>query len=331
MLNKKLNLNKDIFIKNIEKRHTRDGFGEGLLEAGKKEKRIVVLTADLKESTRVNLFAEEFPDRFFDVGVAEQGLVSIASGLSNYGKIPFISSYAVFSPGRNWEQIRTTIAIDNFPVKIIGAQSGLNVGHYGVTHQGLEDIALMRVLPNMTVIVPLDFEEAKKATLAIAKTKSPAYLRLNREAGIDVTTQKTLFEIGKIETVWESKVPQVAIIGCGPILVNAIFAARELESNGIDVLVINSHTIKPLDEMGIIRAAKTCGSVLTLEEHQVSGGLGSAVCEVLSKNFPVPVEMIGIQDRFGQSGSTEDLYKEYGLTKDIIIKTVKKVITRKNG
>lgn len=331
MLNNKLFLNQNLFEKRAEKKHTRDGFGEGLLEAGEKDENIVVLTADLKESTRVNLFADKFPDRFIEVGVAEQALVTIASGMANYGKIPFTTSYAIFSPGRNWEQIRTTIAIDNYPVKIIGAQSGLNIGHYGVTHQGLEDIALMRVIPNMTVVVPIDFEEAKKATLDLAELPGPCYMRLNREASVLITSSKTPFKIGGSEILWDSKNPQVVIIGCGPILFNALLAAKELEKNGVEVIVINSHTIKPIDEIGIIRAAKTTGAVVTLEEHQVMGGLGSAISEVLSKNFPVPIEMLGVQDRFGQSGEVEELYKEYGLTKEDVIKAVKKVITRKNS
>lgn len=331
MINKKLNLNPDLFKKGVEKKHTRAGFGEGLLEAGEKDERIVVLTADLKDSTHVNLFADKFPNRFVEVGVAEQALVTIASGMANYGKIPFATSYAIFSPGRNWEQIRTTIAIDNYPVKIVGAQSGLNIGHYGVTHQGLEDIALMKVIPNMTVVVPVDYQEAKKATLEIAKTEGPVYLRLNREAGVEITTSKSPFKIGKCEVLWESKNPQVSIIGCGPIMHNALKAVKELEKSGIEALVINSHTIKPLDEIGIVRSAKTTGAVVTIEEHQVNGGLGSAVSEVLSKKFPVPMEMLGVQDRFGQSGEVDELYKEYGIGVEDVISAVKKVMTRKNS
>jgi len=335
MLNSKLYLNQNLFKKDVELKHTRSGFGEGLLEIGKKNEKIVVLTANLKESTKVDKFAEEFPERFFEVGVAEQALATIASGLANYGKIPFISSYAVFSPGRNWEQIRTTIAIDNFPVKIIGAQSGLNVGHYGVTHQALEDIALMRVLPNITVVVPFDFEEAKKATIEISKVEGPCYLRLDREPSVSLTSVKTPFKIGKAEVIWEPDYENAqlhaAIIGAGPVLYNGLLAALDLAKSGIEVMVINSHTIKPLDEATIIKAAKICASVVTVEEHQTMGGLGSAVSEVLSKNFPVPIEMVGVNDRFGQSGDVKELYKEYKLTKEDIIKAVKKVIARKNN
>lgn len=330
MLNKKLNLNQDLFKKSVEKKLTRDGFGEGLLQAGRKDENVVVLTADLKESTRVNLFADEFPERFIEVGVAEQALVTIASGMANYGKVPFASSYAIFSPGRNWEQIRTTIGIDGYPVKIIGAQSGLNIGHYGVTHQGLEDVALMRVIPGMEVVIPIDYEEAKKATLAIAGTKNPSYLRLIREKSPVVTTKDTPFEIGKVEVLWESKDPKVAIIGCGPILYKALLAAKDLEKKEIGVLVVNCHTVKPIDEMEITRVAKTCGAVVTIEEHQVMGGLGSAIAEALSKSFPVPIEMLGVQDRFGQSGEVKELYEEYGLTVEKITSAVKNVISRKS-
>ncbi|MBL7036610.1 transketolase family protein [Candidatus Microgenomates bacterium] len=330
MLNKKLYLNPDALnSRKVEQKHTRDGFGEGLLAAGGKDENIVVLTADLKDSTRVNLFADAYPKRFIEVGVAEQALASIASGMANYGKIPFISSYAIFSPGRNWEQIRTTIGIDGYPVKIIGAQAGLNIGHYGVTHQGLEDIALARVIPGMTVLVPLDYEEAKKATEQIAKLEGPVYMRLNRAVGPVITTSKTPFKIGNSEVLWSGKDPKVTIIGSGPILYEALLAAKELLKVSIDVMVVNCHTVKPLDELGIIRSAKTTGAVVTLEEHQVMGGLGSAISEVLSKNFPVPMEMLGVQDRYGQSGEVKELYEEYGLTKKDVIISVKKLLSRR--
>ncbi len=331
MLNTKLNLNPDIFSKKIELKLMRDGFGEGLLEAGEKDERIIALTADLKDSTKVKLFADKFPERFIEVGVAEQNLVTIASGMANYGKIPFATSYAVFSPGRNWEQIRTTIGINAYPVKIIGAQSGLNIGHYGVTHQGLEDIALTRVIPNMNVIVPSDYSEAKKATIEMAKVMEPFYMRLPRIDSPVYTTDKTPFKIGKANVLTESKKPEVTIIACGLMVYEALLAYKELEKNGIETIVINLHTIKPLDEETIVRFAKLTGAVVTIEEHQVIGGMGSAVSECLSKNFPVPMEILGVQDRFGQSGKPKDLFKEYGLTKEDIEKAVKKVITRKNS
>lgn len=331
MVNNKLFLSDKLFKKDIELKLMRDGFGHGLLEAGEKNENIVALTADLKESTKVNYFADKFPERFIEVGVAEQNLVTIASGIANYGKIPFATSYACFSPGRNWEQIRTTIGINSYPVKIIGAQSGLNIGHYGVTHQGLEDIALMRTIPNMNVIVPSDYLEAKKATVEMAKVDEPFYMRLPRIDSPVYTTDKTPFKIGKANVLTESKKPEVTIIATGLMVYEALLAYKELEKNGIETIVINLHTIKPIDSETIIRYAKLTGAVITIEEHQVMGGMGSAVSEVLSKNFPVPMEMLGVQDRFGQSGKPKELFTEYGLTKDDIMKSVKKVITRKNS
>ena len=331
MINIKIQLSDKLFKKDIELKLMRDGFGHGLLEAGGKDERIVVLTADLKESTKANYFAEKFPERFIEVGVAEQNLVTLASGMANYGKIPFATSYACFSPGRNWEQIRTTIATNVYPVKIIGAQSGLNIGHYGVTHQGLEDIALMRVIPNMNVIVPSDYLEAKKATIEMAKVMEPFYMRLPRIDSPVYTTEKTPFKIGKANVLTESKNPEVTIIATGLMVYEALLAYKELEKNGIETIVINLHTIKPLDTETIIRYAKLTGGVVTIEEHQVAGGMGSAVSETLSKNFPVPMEILGVQDRFGQSGKPKDLFKEYELTKDDIEKAAKKVIARKNS
>jgi len=316
--------------KDIEKKSIRNGFGEGLVIAGEKDERVVVLSADLKESTRVNLFAEKFPERYVQVGVAEQALVTIASGMAAYGKVPFTTSYAVFSPGRTWEQIRTTVALNNVPVKIVGAHAGLGAGPYGATHQSLEDIALMRTLPNMIVVCPADAVEAKKATIEIAKNGKPTYLRLERPETPAFTTEKSPFKIGRAEILWESKNPLVAIIACGSLVYEALLAADFLGKRGIDVLVINSHTIKPLDERTIIRAAKTCGAVVTVEEHQVAGGLGSAVSEVLAKNFPVPMEFIGIHDSYGESGTYEELKKKFGLNQEDIIEAVKRVIARKN-
>ena len=329
MINKEQKLNKTLFDKEVEKKSIRDGFGEGLVVAGEKNENVVVLTADLKESTRVHWFAEKFPDRFIEVGVAEQALVTIASGMANYGKIPFVTSYAVFSPGRNWEQIKTTIALNDVPVKIIGAHAGLGAGPYGATHQSLEDIALMRTLPNMVVVVPADAEEAKKATVAVAKNNMPSYLRLTREETPLFTTEKSPFKIGRAEVLWEAKDPQAAIIACGSEVYEALLAADALEKKGIDVLVINSHTIKPIDERTLIRAAKTTGAVVTVEEHQIAGGLGSAVAEILTKNFPVPMEYIGVYDSYGESGTPEELKKKFGLTSKEVIEAVKRVIVRK--
>ena len=328
MINPKQFLTDKIFKKTIDMAPTRQGYGEGLVLAGEKDERVVVLCADLTDSTKSSLFKEKFPDRFVEVGVAEQGMATLAAGMANYGKIPFISSYAAFSPGRNWEQIRTTIALNDVPVKIAGCHAGLSVGPDGATHQMLEDIALMRSLPNMIVISPADAIEARKATFAASANDKPVYLRFARADTPVFTTDKTPFKVGKAETLWESKDPQVAIVATGPLVYEALLAAKKLSQ---EVLVINCHTIKPLDEIAIIRAAKTCGAVVTVEEHQINGGLGGAVAEVLSKNFPTPIEMIGIPDHFGESGSPDELLEKYGMKSVSIIEAVKKVIARKNN
>lgn len=308
----------------------RDGFGEALLEVGKKDENVVVLTANLGESTRAHLFAEKFPDRFFDVGVAEQALVTVAAGMALEGKIPFTTSYAVFSPGRTFEQIKVTVALNNIPVKIIGAHAGFGASPYGATHESLEDIALMRVIPNMIVVAPCDFEEAKKATHAIAFNGKPSYLRLARQDTEIITKRDDKFEIGKINVLRYAQKPQVAIIGCGPILAEALKAAEELGKKDIEVMVINCHTIKPIDEEGIIKAAKLCGAVVTVEEHQIMGGLGSAVSEVLVKKHPVPIEFIGVKDTFGESARDwNELWDKFDLRAKNIEEAVKKVITRK--
>lgn len=331
MLNKKVKLAKKIFEKDIEMVATRQGYGEGLVMAGEKDERVVVLCADLTESTRSILFKEKFPERFIEVGVAEQALATIAAGMANYGKIPFISSYAVFSPGRNWEQIRTVIALNDVPVKIVGAHAGISVGPDGATHQALEDIALMRAMPNMIVVAPGDAIEARKAVVEAAKNGKPTYLRLAREGTPVFTTEKTPFKIGRAEIFWEAKDPQVAIIACGPLVYEALLAAKALEKIGIEVLVINSHTVKPIDEKEIIRAAKITGAAVTVEEHQIAGGLGGAVAEVLSRNYPVPMEFVGMPDSFGESGSPDELLEKYGMKAKRIIEAVKEVIQRKTN
>lgn len=311
----------------------RDGFGKGLLEAGEKDDNVVVLTANLGESTRTHLFARRFPERFFDVGVAEQALVTIGAGMALYGKVPFITSYAVFSPGRTFEQIKVTISLNDVPVKIIGAHAGFGAGPYGATHQSLEDIAQMRVIPNMEVIVPCDFEEARKATLVIAKNGKPTYLRLSREESMVVTNLDSPFRIGKANVVRNPLAggSQATIIGCGPILGEAILAAYELEKSGIETVVVNMHTIKPIDEGAIIHAARISGAIVTVEHHQIAGGLGSAVAEVVARNHPVPIEFVGVNDSFSQSGSTDELIAKFGLKAENIIRAVKKVIERKNS
>lgn len=315
---------------------TRDGYGRGVVEAGEKDERVVVLCADLMESTRSQWFAEKFPERFIEVGVAEQNLALLASGMANYGKIPFISSYATFSPGRNNEQIRTNISINNVPVKIVGAHAGISVGPDGATHQALEDIALMRVQPPMVVVVPCDAVEAQKATVAIAFNGKPSYLRIGREKSPVFTTKDTPFEIGRAVIMRDpAKSPNgdrgasCSIIGCGMLLYNALLAAEELSKEGIECMVINSHTVKPIDEKTIVETARKTGAVVTVEEHQITGGLGSAVAEVLSRNHPTPQEYIGVQNRFGESGEAAELIKHFGMDVESIKNAVRKVLVRK--
>ena len=320
-------LNPKIFDEDVELKPSRDGFGEGLVIAGEENSNVVALCADLTESTRMEAFKNKFPKRFVEVGVAEQNLVTVASGMAHEGKIPFASSYATFSPGRNWEQIRTTICYNNQPVKIIGSHAGISVGPDGATHQALEDIAIMRSLPNMVVVVPSDWIEAQKATLAMAKNNKPSYLRLSRDKVPTITTQNTPFEIGKAEIFKEGK--DATIIACGQMVHVALLAANELESHRISVRVINCHTIKPLDTKCVLKAAEETGAIVTAEEHQITGGLGSAIAEYLSQTYPVPIKMVGIQDRFGESGKPGELLEKFGLTQANIVKSVTTVIRMK--
>ncbi|KKU64212.1 transketolase [Candidatus Amesbacteria bacterium RIFCSPHIGHO2_01_FULL_47_34] len=324
-------LNPMIFGNETEMVPTRNGYGEGLLELGEKNTKVVVLTGDLAESTRVLEFAKKYPQRFIECGVAEQNMTGIAAGLAAAGKIPFVSSYAVFAPGRSWDQTRVSVAYSNLNVKIAGAHTGVSVGPDGATHQALEDIAIMRVLPNMTVVAPCDALETKKATLAAADIKGPVYMRFAREKTAVITTQETPFEIGKATIFWDStdKKKQVAIIGCGPLLYECLIAAKELQEEGIGSMVINNHTIKPMDEKTIIRAATECGAVVTVEEHQVMGGMGSAVAELLARSHPVPLEFVGMPDTFGESGEPKELLVKYGMDVKAIKEAVYKVIKRK--
>jgi len=308
---------------------TRDGLGKGTVEAGKKDERVVVLSADLSESVRADWFKKEFPHRYIEVGVAEQNLATIAAGLANYGKIPFFTSYAAFSPGRNYEQIRTTIALNNVPAKVCGMHAGVQTGPDGATHQMLEDIAMMRALPNMIVIVPADAEEGRKATYAAAFNGKPTYLRFGREKMPLFTTAQTPFAIGKAYYLWKAEKPDVAIIGCGPLLYEALKAAKALEAEGISVSVVNSHTVKPLDTDLIYQVAAEAGAIVSVEEHQVNGGLGGAIAELLAKHHPVPMEFIGMQDEYGQSGTAWELFKHYKLDAPAIAEAVKKVRARK--
>ena len=334
MLNAKLKLNTKIFNADVEQVPIRKGFGEGLAKAGEIDKNVVALCADLTESTQMHFFKEKFPERFVEIGVAEQNLVTVASGMAAMGKIPFCSSYAMFSPGRNWEQIRTTIAYNDRKVVIVGSHAGISVGPDGGTHQALEDIAIMRVMPNIDVVSPCDAIEAKKATLALAQgiqSKSPAYLRLAREKTPVITTEETPFELGKAETYWLPDVglAQVGIIVTGGLMHHALLAAKELESEGIKTKVMNLPSIKPIDVNAIVSLAKETKRIITVEEHQVAGGMGSAVSEVLAQNFPVPIEFLGVKDKFGQSGTPNELVEHYGMGKSSIKEAVKKILKRK--
>ncbi len=324
-------LNPKLFDKDVEQVPIRKGFGTGLLAAGKKDERVVGLCADLTESTQMHLFREAFPKRFIQVGVAEQNLATVASGMAAMGKIPFITSYAMFSPGRNWEQIRTTAAYNDVPVKVVGSHAGVSVGPDGGTHQAIEDIALMRVIPRMEVISPCDSIEAEKATLAIAQSGKPAYIRLIREKTPVITTKDTPFEIGKARTYFDPVAgkPEVTIIATGALVYNALMAARELEKEKIGVRVVNLATIKPLDVSALITHAKDSGAFVTVEEHQIAGGMGSAVAECVSEMYPIPVIRLGVHDMFGQSGTPQELIEHYGLGIEHIKKAVRTVRTKK--
>ncbi len=326
------NLVSDLFSEKIKAVPTRDGYGQGLLELGRENPDIVVLTGDLKESTRAQLFEEKYPDRFIECGVAEQNMTGVAAGLALAGKIPFISSYAVFSPGRAWEQIRVAIAYSKANVKIAGAHTGVSVGPDGATHQALEDLSIMRVLPNMTVIAPCDALETKKATLAAAKHQGPVYFRFAREASPLFTSQKTPFRIGSAEIYWRSEKPKVGIIGIGPLLYRALEAARELEKEaGVGSIVLNCHTLKPIDRKAISELAKRTGALVTVEEHQCFGGLFGAVSEVLAEFQPTPIEPVGMDDQFGESGQPDELLKKFNMTTEDIVKAALRAVKRRQS
>ena len=321
---------RDLFARaKVKQLPTRDGYGEGLVLAGKHDEKIVVICADLTESTRSLGFKNAFPDRFVQMGVSEQSMASIAAGMAMAGKVPFISSYAAFSPGRNWEQIRTCIALNQTNVKIAGAHAGVSVGPDGATHQMIEDIAIMRVMPNMRVMVPCDSIESKKATVAAAFTEGPCYLRFAREKTPVFTTDKTPFKLGRAETFRHGT--DATIIAAGPVLYEALCAAEALSKHGIEVRVINMHTVKPLDVKAVVIAAKETGCLVTIEEAQAAGGLGGAVSEALSAFSPVPLERMGMQDRFGESGEPTDLMEAFGLTSRYVEMAVKRAMCRKNG
>ena len=330
MLNSNLKLNLKIFDGDVEKISTRVGFGEGLVIAADQNKNVVGLCADLNESTQMSRFAKKYPERFVQVGVAEQNLVTVAAGCAAMGKIPFASSYAMFSPGRNWEQIRTTIAYNDRPVKIVGSHAGVSVGPDGGTHQALEDIALMRVLPNMIVLSPCDAIEAKKTTVEAAKINKPVYIRLCRDKTPIITTIESPFEIGKAQMFFAPPMTaQVGIIATGPLIYNAIVAAQNFAQRGISVKVLNISSIRPLDFEAIKDLAKEAGAIVSVEDHQIVGGLGSAIAEVLVQNYPVPMELIGVHDKYGQSGTVAELIEYYGMGVGSIEKAVERVMSRK--
>jgi transketolase len=318
-------LDNKILSPEVKQEPIRAGYGRGLKISGENNDKVVALCADLTQSTQMHLFREAFPERFIEVGVAEQNLVTLASGLARAGKIPFTSSYAAFSPGRNWEQIRTTVCLNNQPVKIIGSHAGVSVGPDGATHQMLEDIALMRVLPNMIVIAPGDSIEAEKATLAIASNGKPSYLRLAREKTPIFSTQASPFEVGKAYVLREGD--DVALLGTGTMTYQLLVAADILSKKNISVEVVHVPTIKPLDQETLLTSAKKCGRIVTAEEAQAAGGFGSAVSELITDRLPMPILRIGMKDRFGESGTPNELLDHFGLTGEKIAEKVESFIS----
>lgn len=331
MLNPDLKLNEKLFDENVQHLPTRDGFGQALVELGEKNPNVIVLTADLSESTRTDGFQKLFPERFFEVGVAEQNMAAIAAGLAISGKTAFISSYAAFSPGKNWETIRTTIVYSQANVKIAGHHSGIMTGPDGATHQATEDIAITRAWPDITIFVPCDAIEAKKSTIESANIKGPVYLRFTRDKTPIITTVETPFDKNKIQTFFITENPKATIFACGYMLYYALLAAKNLETDGINVLVANVSTIKPSDEDEIVLLAKQTGHIVTVEDHQVIGGLGGMIAEVLAKKHPTPMEFIGLQNTFAESGSPKELIVKYKMDEVAIAEAVKKVLERNNG
>ncbi len=320
-------LNPKLYDKKVEQIPTRNGYGDGLVELGKVDKRVMVLTGDLAESTRAHLFQKAYPERFVECGVAEQNMMGVAAGLALSGKIPFVSSYAVFVPGRCWDQLRVSVCYSNANVKIAGAHAGISVGPDGATHQALEDLAITRVLPNLTVVVPCDYLETKKATIALAKMIGPAYFRFTREKTPVMTVAKTPFKIGKANVMREGT--DVTIAACGPLVYEAMVAAKLLEKEKISVEVLNCHTLKPFDEATLVKSVKKTGCCVTVEEHQIIGALAGAASETLGRNYPVPIENVGMPDSFGESGEPDELLAKYGMKAKDIVAAAKKVLKRK--
>lgn len=322
-------LNPNLFKDTVETAPNRNGFGDGLKEAGERDARVVALAADLTSSTKVDVFQKAFPGRYVQVGIAEQSMASVASGMAAMGKIPFIASYAMFSPGRSWEQVRTTIAYNGANVKVIGAHSGVSVGPDGATHQAIEDMAIMRVIPRMTVIAPCDVHEAKRATMAAALHQGPVYIRLARENTPVITSPGSPFEVGKAEvylTRDASHEKKVGIIATGTVLYHALVAGKTLNEAGIGASVLNMATIKPLDEEAVLRFAEEHDVLVTVEEHQTAGGLGSAVSEFLSLHRPTRILMLGVHDVFGQSGTPEELLRHYGIDYESIVRETQRFV-----
>src|SRR5581483_4722507 len=313
--------------KDIHQAPTRDGYGLGIVEVGEKNGDVVVLCADLSDSTRSAKFQEKFPDRYIEIGIAEQNMAGIAVGLALQGKVPIISTYGVFTPGRNWDQLRISVGWNNANVKIAGAHTGISVGPDGATHQAMEDVTLTRVLPRMTVLVPVDMEETRKAVHAAVALKGPVYIRFGRAPTPAFTTAKTPFKIGKAIVLRDGK--DVAVIGAGPIMHSALLAADRLIEQGISCRVINSPSIKPIDDEAIEQAARECGAIVTCEEHQIMGGIGSAIAEVVVGTYPVPIEFVGMKNSFGESGEPAQLLQKYKMDTAAIVDAVKKVLHRK--
>ncbi len=328
MLNQNLKLNQNLFTEKPDMSATRDGFGKGLVAAGEADKQVVALCCDLTESTRMHLFQEKFPERFVEIGVAEQNLASVGSGMAAMGKIPFIASYAMFNPGRNWEQIRTTIAYNNVPVKIVGGHAGVSVAEDGGTHQAIEDIAIMRVIPRMVVVYPCDAHQARLATIAIAKTSHPTYIRLEKQKTRVITTEETPFELGKAQLLWkpETVSARVGIITAGSVTATVLDVAKYFEEKGIGVKVLNMHTIKPLDIDAVLALAQETRRIVTVEEHQKKGGLGSAVAEFLVEKNPVLMRLVGVDDAFGESGTAQELLAKHKLDFDGIKSAVEDIL-----
>ncbi len=322
-----MELSPDMFTDQIEQVPIRKGFGEGLVILGKEDPNVVGLCCDLTGSTMMSDFANQFPERYVEVGVAEQNMVGIAAGMAHEGKVAFCTSYATFSPGRSWDQIRVSVCYSGNNVKVIGSHAGISVGPDGATHQAMEDIAISRVLPRMIVLVPCDAIEARKMTIAAGKIHGPVYIRLAREKTPQFTTENTPFEIGKAQVFRTGS--DCTITAAGPQVYYALQAAEKLSQEGIECEVINVGSVKPMDEKTVIASAKKTGCVVSAEEHQVTGGVGSAVAEVLSRNYPVPQEYVGMPDHFGESGEPNELIAKWGMDSAAVYKAVKKVIKRK--